>query len=120
MRRQAIAGAIGAVFSAVPLALLCGIVYRFPVPMSGYASGLNAIDGVLVSALFYGILLGGFPFLALVGAGAGAGIAWLAKRRGETSQGPSRDVVRGLLVGAGVAAAAVLLLANLDYLIGSW
>ena len=120
MKRQAIAGAIGAALSALPLALLCGLVYRFPVPMSGYARGPDALEGVLLAALFYGVLLGGFPFLAVCGAGAGAAVAWWRTRREERAVSPVRDVVRGLATGACVAAAAVLLLANLDYLIGSW
>ena len=105
---------------AVPLAVLCGLVYRFPVPMSGYASGADALEGILFAALFYGVLLGGFPFLAVCGAGAGAAVAWWRTRKGEAAVLPGGDVARGLAVGVCVAAAAVLLLANLDYLIGSW
>jgi hypothetical protein len=120
MKRYAIAAAIGAVLSAVPLAALCGIIYRFPVPMSGYQSGVDALEGILFAALLYGILLGGFPFLAVLGAAAGAGLAWHRARGGEPPVAPLGDVVRGLLTGVGVAEVMIALLANLDYLIGSW
>ena len=120
MKRQAIAGAISAVASAVPLALLCGLIYRFPVPFSGYTSGVEAFEGVLVAALFYGVLMGGLPFLALVGAGAATATGWWRRRQGESAVAPGKDLVRGLLVGLAVSATAVVLLANLDALIGPW
>jgi hypothetical protein len=54
--------AVGLVF---PFAALCGLVYRFPVPFSGYLSGVMAMPLALLAVVVYGIL-GGFPALMAV------------------------------------------------------
>ncbi len=72
MARAMVTGAFWAVGLAFPLAAACALVYRFPVPMAGYASGPTSVSRVLLSVVFYG-LLGGFPALLAAGAAAGAG-----------------------------------------------
>jgi hypothetical protein len=67
-----VVGAVWALGLAFPLAALCALVYRFPVPLVGYRSGPVAVPGAVVSVVFYGVLLGGFPVLLAGGAAAGA------------------------------------------------
>ena len=113
MRPAIIWGAVSATVLAFPLAALCAIVYRFPVPFAGYASGIDDVPYVLMGVLFYG-LLGGFPVLAAAGVLAG----WAAH---HTGQPDPRAVRRLALTFGGVSASlAVVLLAVLDKLIGPW
>lgn len=72
MARAMVTGAFWAVGLAFPLAAACALVYRFPVPMAGYANGPTSVPRVLLSVVFYG-LLGGFPALLAAGAAAGGG-----------------------------------------------
>lgn len=106
-------GALWAVALAFPLAAICALFYRFPVPFSGYRTGLVAVPGALVAVVFYGIL-GGFPALLTAGGLGGAAAHTLGR--------PDRQRVRRLtLVFTGlIALLAVGLLANLDKLIGPW
>jgi hypothetical protein len=113
MRPAILWGALSAMLLAFPLAALCAIVYRFPVPLAGYLSGIFAVPYVLVGVVFYGIL-GGFPLLAAAGALAG----WAAH---QSAQNDPRTVRRlALALGALAALAGVTLLAVLDKLIGPW
>jgi hypothetical protein len=108
--RLALWGALSAVLFAFPLAALCALFYRFPIPFGGYQSGLDAAPRALLAAVFYG-LFGGFPVLALGGYFAGA----LAARRE-----PKEGILLMLLLSALVALAGVIFLAVLDKLIGPW
>lgn len=111
--RAMVVGALWAVALAFPLAVVCALVYRFPVPMVGYESGPTSVPGVLLAVVFFG-LFGGFP--ALLAGGAAAGAAAYALGRPD-----SQKVRRLVLALAGlVAALGVGLLAILDKLIGSW
>jgi hypothetical protein len=113
MRLAILLGAASATLLAFPLAAICVLVYRFPVPFAGYASGIEAVVPVLLGVVFYGIL-GGFPLLATVGALGG----WAAHRKGQPDQ---RTVRRLAVVFGGVAALlGVTFLAVLDKLIGAW
>ena len=106
-------GAATAVLLAFPLAALCALVYRFPVPFAGYESGPAAVPRALLAVLFYGAV-GGIP--ALLAAGALGG--WLAHRIAR----PDGRRVRRLAIAAGGAAAlvGVIALAVLDLVIGPW
>ena len=113
MRPAILWGVASAVLLAFPLAAICAILYRFPVPFAGYESGIGAVPHVMIAVVFYGVL-GGFPLLAAAGALAGC----VAHKRAE----PDPRAVRRLALTFGAAAAlvAVLLLAVLDKLIGAW
>jgi len=106
-------GMLWAVGLAFPLAAICALVYRFPIPFAGYESGLAAMPLALVATVFYGIL-GGFPALMAAGALGGAAAYSIGQ--------PDRQRVRWLTVTfAGLAAlSGVVLLAVLDKLIGPW
>lgn len=107
-------GALWAVALAFPLAALCALLYRFPVPLVGYETGPEAIPGALLAVVFYGVLTGFFPALLAVGALGGAAAYALGK--------PDAQRVRRLaLTFAGlVATLGVGFLAILDKLIGAW
>jgi hypothetical protein len=113
MQWPMIGGAFSAILLAFPLAALCALVFRFPVPFAGYESGWSAVPDALVATGFYG-RLGGFLPLALLGAAGGA----IAHRVGKRD---TRRVWRWTVAFAAVVAlCAILLLATLDYIIGPW
>lgn len=113
VRSAVLRGALWAVALAFPLAAICALLYRFPVPFAGYLSGPVAVPLALVAVVFYGIL-GGFP--ALLTAGALGGAAAYAIGRTDV-----RRVRRLTLAFAGlIALVSVELLAVFDKLIGSW
>ncbi len=113
MRSAVLRGALWALGLAFPLAVVCALLYRFPVPFAGYETGPSAIVPALLAVVIYG-LLGGF--LALLAAGAISGAMAHALGR------PDAQRVRRLtLIFAGLAAAlGVGVLAVLDKLIGPW
>lgn len=98
---------------AFPLAALCALVYRFPIPFSGYESGLAAMPRALLAVVFYGVL-GGFPLLLTLGTLGGAAAYKLA--------GPDPQPARRLtfIISGAIALTAVILLAILDKIIGPW
>ena len=106
-------GALFAIVLSLPLAALCALVYRFPVPFSAYESGVAAMPRAFGAAIFYG-LLGGFVVLAIAGYLSGR----LAMRLGA---GDAQKAARLTLLFSGmVAFAGVFTLAILDKLIGPW
>ena len=113
MRTAVLRGALWTVALAFPLAALCALLYRFPVPFAGYETGLVAVPRALGAVVFYGVL-GGFP--VLLAAGALGGAAGYALGR------PDSQHVRRLTLGfaALMALLGVGLLAVLDKLIGDW
>lgn len=113
VRSAAWRGALWAVVLAFPLAAICALVFRFPLPFGGYASGPAAMPRALVAVVFYGVL-GGFPTLMVAGALGGA--AAYALRQPVVAR-----IRRLTVVFAGlIALLGVVLLAVLDKLIGAW
>jgi hypothetical protein len=107
-------GSFVAILASFPLAVLCALVFRFPVPFVGYMSGPKAVVPALWAVLFYGVLLGGFLVLALVG-GLG-GVA--AERYAKTDHRRRLRLCLALAtLGSAVGIAA---LAILDKIIGPW
>lgn len=106
-------GALSAVLLSFPMAALCALVFRFPIPFAGYESGIAAVPRALVATVFYGIL-GGFVVLAVAGYAAGA----VAVARG------GNDIAKtfrlALAYSVLISFAGVLLLAVLDKIIGPW
>ena len=109
MTRLTFIGAASAVAMCVPAAALVALIYRFPVPFGGYASGMSGIPVAAMAALFYGVTFGGF---VVIGA-AGALLAALAAARGRLT----RFIVAQ---SAAIAVAAALTLAVLELFIGPW
>jgi hypothetical protein len=108
-----VTGALLAPVLAFPLAGLCALLYRFPVPFAGYESGWPAVPHALAAVRFYGSI-GGFSLLALLG-GIGGAVAHRIARP------DTRRVWQWTVATAAIiAGSAVILLAVLDYLIGPW
>lgn len=113
MKSAVIRGGIAAIVLAFPLAAICAFVYRFPIPFSGYESGLSAVPRALLAVLFYGVLGG---FIALFTGGAFAG--WAAYVIARPDDRRARRLT--LAFAALVALLGVGTLAILDKLIGPW
>ncbi len=106
-------GAVWAVVLSFPLAAMCALVYRFPLPLVGYGGGPDAVDAALLAVVFF-LAFGGFPVLLAAGAAAGAAAHVVGR--------PDLRRVRWLVpvFAALVTALLVGLLAILDKLIGPW
>jgi hypothetical protein len=107
--RRFLFGSVVANVASFPLAALTALVFRFPIPFGGYASGPDAVVPSLYAAGFYG-MLGGCLLQGLLG-----GVAALMVR-------PSDDggwIQRGAAAVV-VAVPGVLTLSVLDWLIGTW
>ena len=111
--RWFVRGAAGAVIASFPLAAICALVFRFPIPLFGYASGFEAMFPATFAVVFYGIF-GGFPLQALLG-----GIGGLAGARyGRPDEARMRKY--SLLVSILCAVPGIVTLATLDYIVGEW
>ena len=101
-----------AMLGAFPVAALFALLYRFPVPLAGYLSGLDAVGPSVIGVVVYGAL-GGFPLLGALGAIGGA-IAY----NGARPRQASRRLLFGIAAGADVLGVGTL--AVLDKIIGPW
>jgi hypothetical protein len=111
--RWFVTGAAVAVIASFPLAAISALVFRFPIPFGGYASGPDAVIPALTATLFYGAL-GGFAVQAALGGIAGV----IAGRQSGAAVAPAwRQCVGWAIVGA---LPGVLALSVLDWLIGPW
>lgn len=73
--RCAALGSVAAIGLCPAAAMLVAVVYRFPIPLTGYENGLNAAWPAMIGAVFY-LTLGGFVVVGGLGAIAG----WAAWR----------------------------------------
>ena len=107
-------GALYAVLGAFPVAALLALVYRFPIPMVGYRSGIEAMVLSPIAVILYGIL-GGVLILAVLGAVVG----WMA--HGRHNRRSYRNKHREIVIAAAVIdCAAMTLLAVWDKIYGPW
>jgi hypothetical protein len=108
-----VTGAVVAVLATFPLAALCALLFRFPIPFDSYRSGLTAMRPALLAVVFYG-LLGGFIVQAALGGVAGL----VAEHYGAHNRARTWRLCLGLAaVGSLVG---VVALAILDFIIGPW
>lgn len=109
----AIAACLASLFT-FPLAGLIALVFRFPVPFVGYESGIDGVVPALYAVYFYGVPLGGFSVVAIIGA-----IAGFAVHKRDLADS---SIYWKRMIGLSVCAAGVplLVLSVLDYLIGPW
>ena len=107
-------GTLCSIVGSYPMGALCALLFRFPIPFGGYASGVDAVIPTLLAVTVYGVLFGGFMVQGLLGGLAGL----LARRRG----GPDRRHTWRLCALYGLAASlpGVVILAVLDKIIGPW
>ncbi len=106
-------GILWAILFAFPLAALSALIFRFPVPFSGYESGVSAVPRALMAVAFYGVL-GGFVVLAIVGALSGVLANTLSASKPDNA--PRLTVI----FAAAGSAVAVMVMAVLDKIIGPW
>jgi hypothetical protein len=106
--RRFLLGSLLAIVASFPIGAVTALVFRFPIPFGGYASGLDAVVPSLYGVAFYG-MLGGFPVQAILGGIAAVSVRPHAGHRWMHSA-------------AAVMAAvpAVLILSVLDWIVGPW
>jgi hypothetical protein len=109
------AAVVTAIVASAPLAALCGLLYRFPVPFAGYMSGWNAVRATPLVIFFYGIMLGGFLALAGLAALLALCFRWFRSQRDAGDW-----FTDGVVAGLASAAIGVALLANWDLIYGPW
>ncbi|MHC2066477.1 hypothetical protein ACYFX5_03310 [Bremerella sp. T1] len=111
--RAVLGGTIWALGSAFPIAALMVTFFRFPIPLGGIVTGPQFIPHAMGAVMFYGIILGGFFVLVVLGVVAGLmGRMLGSKKRNQSYLG------RGLAVAATFT--ALMILATLDWVIGPW
>ena len=113
MGKGILLGATLTVVIAFPVAGLMGLLFRFPIPMCGIASGISAVIPAMIAVLFYG-LLGGFPLLAVLGGLTGAIVSHMPAGEGKL---PWKRIMLPCLL---IDLAALFVLAILDKIIGPW
>ncbi len=113
MKRSMMTGCIAALISMFPVASLLALLWKFPLPMGGFAQGPRAALLAPVAALFYG-LFGGFLVVPALGAASGALAFKLTS--GDTGRARRLSIVLGVLS----AVAAGVFLNVLDKIIGPW
>jgi inorganic pyrophosphatase len=111
--RWFVRGAAGAVIASFPLAGICALVFRFPIPLFGYAGGFDAMIPAMMAVVFYG-MFGGFPLQALLGGIGGL----VGARYGRPDEVRMRKY--SLLVSVLCAVPGIVALATLDYIVGRW
>ena len=109
MVRSVIAGAVAAIALCFPCAALLALFYRFPIPFGGYATGVDGLVPAMLAVAFYGIALGGFAVVGVLG-------GTLAMFTPASAQPSRRVMVQSL----GIAFTATLSLAMLELFIGPW
>jgi len=113
MITSAIYGAIAAFLGLFPAAFLLALFWKFPIPLFGMGSGLEASFATPMAIVFYGIF-GGFVLVPGLGAAFGV-IAFLITRR-EAARYKPLSIFLGLLC----AVASCVFLITLDKFIGPW
>jgi hypothetical protein len=109
MVRSVVAGAVAAIVFCFPCAAVLALFYRFPVPFGGYAIGVDGALPAMLAVAFYGIALGGFVLVGVLGGS-------LAMFASSSAQASRRIMVQSL----GIAFTATLSLATLELFIGPW
>lgn len=110
-RRMIVKVSLFSLLLAPVAAALVGLLWRFPVPLSGYISGPQAIIIAPVATLFF-LLLGGAVAIPLV---AIAVHVLLTRTAGRPAS--SRTA---LLAGGTAALLFALFMASLEFIIGPW
>lgn len=112
--RGLVSGATWAIASAFPISGFLALVFRFPVPMAGYLSGVDAVVPAMIAVLIYGVLLGGFLLLG----GTGATIGYFAENWKIANPKRGRWVVAVTCMSFTLI--YLMILATLDKWIGPW
>jgi hypothetical protein len=128
---DALKGAIIAIVSSLPIAMLFALLYRFPIPIVGYigpfadsyvdnpidhANDIINIATVVSMAWFVYGMSGGFIILSVGGAITGKIIS--SKYSGLANKRQKNILV--IICGIIIAILSVGLLSTLEYIIGPW
>ncbi|MET9215685.1 MULTISPECIES: hypothetical protein [unclassified Nocardia] len=111
--RHALVGGLAAVVLAPVAAATTAAVYRFPVPLVGYTSGIGGAPTAAVGSIFY-LVLGGAVVLAVAGALGGLLMTW-----GNPAPTGRNYLIAGA-AGLFVAFLGAVGLALLEFLVGPW
>lgn len=110
---SAITGAIAALVGMFPVAFLLALFWKFPIPLGGYASGLEGAMLTPLAVVFYGVLGG---FIVVPGLGAITGFLAVLVTHGNASKSKKLSIAFGLLW----AIIAGVFINILDKIIGPW
>jgi hypothetical protein len=112
MKQSIKSGALSALISMFPAAFLLALFWRFPIPFSGYETGLNAAFKSIIAVVYYG-LMGGFIIVPGLGALSGAAAYRISNDKTKANKLSIRfGCLCALLLG--------ILLSTLDKIIGDW
>ncbi|MFC9993947.1 hypothetical protein [Nocardia sp. NPDC127526] len=111
--KEALCGALTALVAAPAAAALVATLYRFPVPLSGYARGFREAPVAALGSLFY-LALGGVFLLGFLGAAGG----FIASRAFPRNPRPARRLT--LLIAVITALLGAIALAVLEFIVGPW
>ncbi len=113
--RPIFGGAGVALLLSFPAAAFVGLVWRFPVPLTGYTEGIDALWTAPMAVFFY-MAPGGIVVVPI----GGAAVTLLAIRI-DSDREDGLTSTRLIWLSGGVTALAfALLLAGLEFLIGVW
>ena len=113
MKRSMITGGIAALVGMFPVASLLALIWKFPLPLGGYAHGFSAALLAPLAAFYYG-LFGGFLIVPALGALSGALAFKLSG--GDVSNAKKLSIA----LGVACALAAGIFINILDKIIGPW
>ncbi|WP_433654504.1 hypothetical protein ACQPW1_27630 [Nocardia sp. CA-128927] len=105
-------GAVAAVVLSPLAAAIVAVVYRFPVPLSGYARGFGEAGSAALGSLLY-LVFGGVLVVGILGAAGG----FVAARSASDVRRVRR---RTVAAAAAVALLAAITMAVLEFFIGPW
>lgn len=122
MGKAILRGIMWVFLGVVPAAVVVGTIYRFPVPFRGDVSGAELFSEgptgtmeliwMILQAVLYYTVFGGFLVLAVLGAAAGL-LGWRLGRPDRVDRYTRR-------IALGLAFAVAVVLAVLDKIIGKW
>ncbi len=113
LKRSIETAVISAFVSIFPIAFVLALLWRFPVPFSGYENGVDGAVHSIGGVLFYGII-GGFIVLAALGYLGGFLASKIKAKKNSTSRTLS------LVMGMMAALVCGITLSILDKIIGTW
>ena len=113
MTRSVVTGAITAFVAMFPAAFLLALLWKFPIPFGGYATGLEGSVLTPIAVVFYGVLGG---FAVVPGLGAVAGVFAFRMAKGDVSKSRTLSIAFGVLC----AISAGVFLNMLDRIVGPW
>ena len=113
MKQSITTGAIAALAGMFPTAFFLALIWKFPIPFYGMASGFEGAFQTPFAVLFYGILGG---FVVVPGLGAIAGALAFRVAHGDVAKSKKLSIIFGVIC----SIAAGVFIDMLDKIIGKW